>query len=327
VPLTLIAPQDAGFLADEAEHQLEARGFAVLRAAPGDSITTSRRVTLPAGFTDSLLAARPETVRFAARGDGLRGESDRFDVQRAMYTMFADALMDVAEHGRATPESVAAIREAPRNVRLAVTPAGRRHEIPRGFAQAVPGTMVMFALLVMLTSSAVLLVIERREGLLRRMAATPITRGTLVLGKWIGRMMIGLVQIAFAMLAGTLLFRMNWGTELPAIGLLMVVYAGFNASLGLLLGAVARTQAQAVAIGVLSANVLAALGGCWWPIEITPPWMQALAHVLPTGIAMDALHQLVSFGAPGAAALPHVAVLAVAGAVIGLLAARHFRYA
>jgi hypothetical protein len=23
--------------------------------------------------------------------------------------------------------------------------------------------------------------------------------------------------------------------------------------------------------------ILAALGGCWWPIEITPPWMQSLS--------------------------------------------------
>ena len=40
-----------------------------------------------------------------------------------------------------------------------------------------------------------------------------------------------------------------------------------------------RTEGQAVGIGVLATNVLAALGGCWWPIEITPAWMQTLALV------------------------------------------------
>lgn len=60
------------------------------------------------------------------------------------------------------------------------------------------------------------------------------------------------------------------------------------------------TQKQAVGLGVLTANVLAALGGCWWLIEITPEWMQLLQKFLPTGWVMDAIHRLVSFEAGAA---------------------------
>jgi ABC-type multidrug transport system permease subunit len=77
---------------------------------------------------------------------------------------------------------------------------------------------------------------------------------------------------------------------------------------------------------VISANLLAALGGCWWPIEVTPLWMQKLQLALPTGWAMDALHKLVSFGASPTAALPHVAAMLVAGFGILLLSARVFRF-
>ncbi len=45
-------------------------------------------------------------------------------------------------------------------------------------------------------------------------------------------------------------------------------------------------------LGVLMANGLAALGGCWWPIEVTPQWMQT---IMPTGWTMDAMHKLISF--------------------------------
>ena len=48
---------------------------------------------------------------------------------------------------------------------------------PIGFSQAVPGTMVMFTMLVLLTSGAVTLVVERDQGLLRRLASAPISRG------------------------------------------------------------------------------------------------------------------------------------------------------
>ncbi len=79
-------------------------------------------------------------------------------------------------------------------------------------------------------------------------------------------------------------------------------------------------------LGVLSANVLAALGGCWWPIEITPAWMQTFSKFLPTGTTMDALHQLVNFGAPAARAIPHAVALLLAALAVGWLSARMFRF-
>jgi len=63
--------------------------------------------------------------------------------------------------------------------------------------------------------------------------------------------------------------------------------------------------------------LLAALGGCWWPIEVAPGWMQTLALFLPTGWAMDALHKLVNFGGGPAAALPHVSAMFAGSGVLG----------
>ena len=77
---------------------------------------------------------------------------------------------------------------------------------------------------------------------------------------------------------------------------------------------------------MLAANGLAALGGCWWPIEITPAWMQFVQKLLPTGWTMDALHKLISFQAGAASVIPNIAMLLVASAVFGGLAVRRFRY-
>ena len=77
-------------------------------------------------------------------------------------------------------------------------------------------------------------------------------------------------------------------------------------SLGILLGNLARSEGQMAGIGVMTSMSMAALGGCWWPVEITPDWMQSLQLWLPTGWIMDALHTLVSFGRGPSAALPHL---------------------
>ena len=55
--------------------------------------------------------------------------------------------------------------------------------------------------------------------------------------------------------------------------------------------------------------------------------MQALQKLVPTGWTMDALHKLVSFRAGAMSAAPHVVVLLVAAWVVGVLAAKRFRYA
>jgi ABC-type Na+ efflux pump permease subunit len=328
-PIALSAPPGAGFLADQVEKRLEQQGFEVERPTGAALESAERRLVIPAGFTDEVLAGRRVSVTFATRAEGTNADYDEVRVARAVYGVLADVVVSAAESANAGPPSFATIQRvaaAPRTLTLQVAEAGQRRRVPTGFEQAVPGTMVMFTLLVMLTSGAIWLVIERKEGLLRRLAAAPLPRGGIVLGKWMGRMALGLVQIGFAMLAGTLLFRMRWGTDLPAVALVLVAWAALAAALGLLLGNLARNEGQATAVGVLTSNVLAALGGCWWPIEVAAPWMQKLALFLPTGWAMDALHKLVSFGAGAASIVPHVTVLSAAAILAGWAAARTFRY-
>lgn len=185
----------------------------------------------------------------------------------------------------------------------------------------------MFTLLVLLTSGAVILVIERRDGLLRRIASTPLPRTGVVAGKWSSRMALGLVQIAFAMVIGTAFFDVDWGPDLWMVGIVLFAWAALCAGLALVSGNLARTEGQAIGLGVFAANLLAALGGCWWPIEITPPWAQTVALAVPTGWTMDALHRLMSFQAGAAAAAPHLIAISVAALVVGWIATRTFRYA
>lgn len=326
-PLALEAPPDAGFLVDQVERRLEERNFVVERLGGAAFAAAPRRLALPAGFSDSLLAGRRVKVVFGrADADDLDADFDELRVRRAIYSVLADVVVTGLAGEAPTPQSVASLAAAPRSLTLEVVPAGRRRDPPVGFAQAIPGTMVMFTMIVVFTSGAVLLVIERQQGLLRRLASTPISRGSAVLGKWGGRMAIGLVQLGFGMLVSTLLFKMRWGPDLPMVIAVLAAWAGLAAVLGLVLGNLARSEGQAVALGVLGSMILASLGGCWWPIEVTPAWMQQLALFLPTGWAMDGLHRLVSFESGAASAVPHVLAMILAAVGLGWIAARTFRY-
>lgn len=331
-PIALQAPENGGVVIDQLVARLEEQGYAVVRpSTPQELERYSRRLIVPpaathATVTESVLAGNQLQVRFERRGDDLGATLDEVRVNRAVYTVVADLAVITSQGQKVTAASFGSLAAAPRSITVAVRSAGERRDPPSGFAQAVPGTMVMFTMIILLTSGAMLLVVERDHGLLRRLASAPLSRGEIVLGKWMARMALALVQLAFAMILGSALFRVDWGPSLPMVAAVLVAWAGFNASLALLLGSVARTQAQTAGIGVLSSLVLAALGGCWWPIEITPPWMQSLAMALPTGWTMDAMHKLVNFASPSSSAIPHVVVLVAAAMVAGWGGARVFRY-
>lgn len=330
-PLAVSTGADAGFLADRLIEQLGKRDYRVVRAGtPAQMDRYARRLEIPAGFTDAVLAGKPMKLHFMRTGEGMDTDMDtdydRIRISRCVYTLLADLAVVSQEGATATAEGLAKLASEPRMLQMDVKPAGKRVEAPTGFEQSVPGTMVMFTLLVLFTSGAVTLTIERNQGILRRLASAPMSRGAVVLGKWGARMGIGVVQIAFAMVAGSVLFHVDWGPNVVMIVVILLAYGALAAALGMLLGNWGRTEGQVIGLGVIASNVLAAVGGCWWPIEVTPLWAQKLALALPTGWTMDALHKLMSFGAPPEAVILNLCVTVAAAIGAGYAVSRSFRF-
>jgi len=329
-PVVVVA-EAPGFLQQQIDLRLRDNDFApewVSSAVvlEGDE-TPTRAVTFDANLSEKILAGEQVGVSFDTGSSALTRDFEIIRIQRSVYTALADIVAaDARNAGALTAAGLVTLNSEPRIWKLDVSPAGNRQIIPSGFEQAIPGILVMFTLLVLLTSGGTLLVIERKQGLLRRLASAPISRRQVVSGKWLGRMILAAIQVTVALVVGTLLFRMDWGPDLAMIVVVLAAWAGFCASAGLLLGSVAGTEGQAGGLGVLAANVLAALGGCWWPIEVTPKWMQTLQNFIPTGWTMDALHKLISFQSGAASAVPQILIIVAATLVVAALAVNRFKY-
>ena len=268
--------ESGGLVIDELMKRLAEERFDVVRPAPEKWMEFDRRLTIPSpagahpSFTDAVLAGDRQILTFEHRSDSVGGNYDQVRIARAVYEVVADLAVVKMEGQTPSADAFAKIRAMPHTLTVAVKPAGRRREPPTGYAQAVPGNMVMFTMLVLLTSGAISLVVERREGRLRRLASAPISAGAVVLGKWTARMILGLIQIGFAMLVGRFIFGLDWGRSLPMVVIVLAAWAALSASLALLVSSLTRTEAQTAGIGILASMVFGALGGCWWPIEITP---------------------------------------------------------
>jgi len=169
---------------------------------------------------------------------------------------------------------------------------------------------------------AVFLTIEKREGMLRRQLTLPMSRRGLLAGKVAGRVLVAGIQMAILVVAGRLLFRLDFGSSPLGLASILVSYAFAVAGIATFLGAVLENPEQASSVGMLVSLVMAALGGCWWPAEVMPAWLRAAAHVFPTTWAMEAFHTVISFGeGVGAVAAPCTVLIAF-GAVFSLWGAR-----
>jgi len=341
--LTIILPYEPSaegddVLIDALAERLEAKDFAITLQGPSATTASQRRLVLPAfppltnaklpssNWTEAIIHGERLEPQFFEARSGNSATFEKLRVSEALYSLLLDTIVLRREGQAITSANLTELRERPRALTIDVRSAGARPDPPVGYAQTIPGTMVMFTMMILLTGGSILLVSERRAGLLRRLASAPLSRSSALLGKWLGRMGLALVQLAFSIVLGWAMFDMDWGSALGSVLLLLFLWAAFNASLSLLLASLVRTEGQMTGIAVLGTMVLAALGGCWWPIEVTPQWMQDIASFLPTGWAMDAMHQLVHFGhGLGSAAQPML-LLALSSILLGALAARRFRF-
>jgi ABC-type Na+ efflux pump permease subunit len=329
----VVENNDGGFLSQHLENRLEENLFTIIRpqdippVMEGEEPVKYRKLTIQSDFTEQLISEKQVSIAYEGLRSGFSNEYDFFRVQKAAFSVLGDLVVMKSGGQSLFPPSLSQATSGARPVQLAVTPAGRQMQIPTGFEQAIPGTLVMFTLLVLLTSGAAMLVDDREKQLLRRLASAPLTRGQVVMGKWVGRMALAIVQIAVAIgISFTPLFDMDWGQALPMVIFVLVAWGALCTSLALLLGSLAKTDSQAGNFGAFATMTLAALGGCWWPIEVAPAWMQQLQLFIPTGWTMDALHKLISFEMPWHSALPHMAILVVASILVGWVASKRFRF-
>lgn len=207
---------------------------------------------------------------------------------------------------------------------VTVYAASNEPQIATGNEQSSPGQLVTWVMITLVGGSEVF-VDERLKGTLRRLLASPTSRSLIIAGKIAGRFSMGAVQMLILVGFGALFLGVNWGRSPAALALLLICFGLAGTALGVMLGAFARTRKQASGLTTLFSMLLAALGGAWWPIEITPPGYQVAVRVLPSTWAMLGFNDVILRGQGVAGLLPEAGILLLFAAVfftIGMLKLR-----
>lgn len=157
------------------------------------------------------------------------------------------------------------------------------------------GFTVFFVMMIALGSAGGILE-EREMGTLRRVLAAPMRRAEVLLGKTLGVALVASFEAALLVGFGAFVFGVPWGTDPIPVALLLLSLVLASTGMGVMMSALVRTRSQMSALTPVVSTAFAMIGGCYWPLEITTPFMQQLARLTPSGWAMIGLKDVIARG-------------------------------
>lgn len=230
--------------------------------------------------------------------------------------VYAGVLTDSSARSHSIGSAVAAAARPP-DISVAIETIGNAgHNVLDYFA---PSIAVIF-LFITAGLGTRALVAERSEGTLARMAAAPVRASSIVMGRLVAILGIGLVSMVVVWGATSLVFHAAWGNWAGV--LLMCV--GSTVAIGgvsVFLASWARDERQAFGIAMIAGLALALLGGNLLPPGALPGFLSDLSLGTPNGWALVGFGRLALEGAGVAAVLGPLAVLGMIGIVFGAAAA------
>jgi ABC-type multidrug transport system permease subunit len=203
-------------------------------------------------------------------------------------------------------------------------PEGTLTKIPSGFDHVIPGILVQFIMLMVLIYGGISVMTDRKSGVLSRILFSSASIPVLWGGKFLGRLLMGIIQALILIVTGILFFRLNLGNYFLSL-LNVLVFSIAIASLSIFIGSVLKKEDLIIGISVLLANLFAALGGCWWPSEIVPQTFKTIGMISPAYWAMDAFHRIIFFNKGLADILMNFIVLLGFTVIFTLLAVKFFK--
>ncbi|MEZ4388329.1 MAG: ABC transporter permease [Candidatus Krumholzibacteriia bacterium] len=303
-----------------------------------DNRAVSGVLLIGPGFADSLATGQRPHLGFFFDSDRSGSQSIRraFDAAFARLSVRSAAITLVdARQAAADPAYAAAFDDSvyqalldePR-VRLETRVRGRAKVddlvLTDSRQHSAPSYTLMFMLMFMLMGAKDL-VLERRNRTLDRLRLSHASPSDLIAGFFLASFILGLVQGAVLLTVNGLWIGIDYGDSPAALVLVMVLFAAVSAAAGLLLGTLAGSGGQADGLGMVFGLGLPALGGLWWPLEVTPPFMQQVGRLLPTGQAISVFHDLIGRGDGVAQVAPMLVGLGVWLTVLLVLAVVSFR--
>ena len=273
---------------------------------------------LPAGFDAGVRGDGPVEITVVGSPDSVTATSVARSVARSYVEGLNAVRVAVAAIGssgvRLSPADIEQVAEQTVHgvspVALDDVSAGARLLDAKTYFAA---GMAVFFLLFTVQFGVSSLIDERAEGTLSRLLAAPVPRWSILAGKLLTSVVLGLASLTVLVVATSLLLGAEWGSPLAVAAL---VLCGVLAATGItaVVASTARTAEQAGSWQAVVAVSLGLLGGAFFPIQQSNSFLATLSLVTPHAWFMQGLADLAGGGGLGAVVPACVALLVMAAA-------------
>lgn len=163
----------------------------------------------------------------------------------------------------------------------------------------------------------------REQGVLRRMATTPVKPAVMLGAQLIMFTLVSVAIMVLVLAIGALAFDVSLPRLIPAYLLAYLLSVLSMLSIGLLVAAIARGGKTAGAIGSVLFFPVLFFAGLWLPREEMPEVLRRISDLTPLGAGVQSLSDAAAGHWPQ---LLHVVVMLVWTVGAGAVAARYFRW-
>jgi ABC-2 type transport system permease protein len=166
----------------------------------------------------------------------------------------------------------------------------------------------------------------KRDKLLRRLRLTPASVGTFLGAKVSVNLVVAVGQTAVFLAVAAL----GFGLQLSAwtwfaVPLVLLGTLSFLA-IGVVIGGIAQTSPAAAGLSNLVTMPMAFVSGAFYPLALSPEWVQWLSYLSPMRYLNEALQSVVVYGEPPSEVLSQIAFLAIFAAVVALFSWKTFKF-
>ncbi len=163
------------------------------------------------------------------------------------------------------------------------------------YNQSSPGILVQFAIFGLVTSAQIL-VQEKKLRTLQRLITTAMRPWEIVAGHMLAMFAITFLQTTLLVVFGQFVLKVNYLHE-PLGALLVSMALGlWVASMGLLIGVIAKEEQQVILYSMIAMFLFSALGGTWFPLEAAGGAFAAIGKAMPSAWAMDGYQNILIRG-------------------------------
>lgn len=149
--------------------------------------------------------------------------------------------------------------------------------------------------IIFLSSFATTLIIEdKKSGTYYRMFSTPIRIKSYMLQNILSFIVVALLQVGLILTIMMGVFKADLGPSPINVFAVMAVFALVAVAFGVVVSSLSKDSRQASTLSSLIITPMCMLGGCFWPREIMPSFLQKIGDFVPTTWALKAADKVLN---------------------------------